>query len=239
MIRRRDREDPVHGGSSFTGHWFIRELAAAGHEVTATFRREPGLTPTTSPPPRRAGGRAVSTRVRGVRDERFVSLAGEDGWDLLAHHAAEATNYRSQDFDAVAALQRNTANLGAVLRALRERLPQVLLTGSVFESGEGAGSDGLPAFSPYGPSKGLTAEVFRHHCRAADVHLGKFVIPNPFGPLEEPRYTAYHEDVARSRDAHLRHARVRPGQHLMSLLAKAYAQFAGRLPDGSGFAQRT
>ena len=28
------------GGSSFTGFWFIRELAAAGHEVTAVFRRQ-------------------------------------------------------------------------------------------------------------------------------------------------------------------------------------------------------
>ena len=27
------------GGSSFTGSWFIRELAAAGHEVTAIFRK--------------------------------------------------------------------------------------------------------------------------------------------------------------------------------------------------------
>ena len=27
------------GGSSFTGSWFIRELAAAGHQVTAIFRR--------------------------------------------------------------------------------------------------------------------------------------------------------------------------------------------------------
>ena len=27
------------GGSSFTGFWFIRELAAAGHEVTAIFRK--------------------------------------------------------------------------------------------------------------------------------------------------------------------------------------------------------
>ena len=27
------------GGSSFTGFWFIQELAAAGHEVTAIFRK--------------------------------------------------------------------------------------------------------------------------------------------------------------------------------------------------------
>ena len=28
------------GSSSFTGYWFIAELAAAGHEVVATFRRQ-------------------------------------------------------------------------------------------------------------------------------------------------------------------------------------------------------
>ena len=27
------------GGSSFTGTWFIRELAVAGHQVTAIFQR--------------------------------------------------------------------------------------------------------------------------------------------------------------------------------------------------------
>ena len=27
------------GGSSFTGFWFIRELAAAGHDITAIFRK--------------------------------------------------------------------------------------------------------------------------------------------------------------------------------------------------------
>ena len=30
------------GGSSFTGMWFIRELAAAGHQVAAAFRRPAG-----------------------------------------------------------------------------------------------------------------------------------------------------------------------------------------------------
>lgn len=27
------------GASSFTGFWFVRELAAAGHDVTALFRK--------------------------------------------------------------------------------------------------------------------------------------------------------------------------------------------------------
>ena len=29
------------GGSSFTGYWFVRELASAGHEVVALFRHRP------------------------------------------------------------------------------------------------------------------------------------------------------------------------------------------------------
>ena len=67
----------------------------------------------------------------------------------------------------------------------------MLLSGSVFEGGEGAGSQGLPDFSPYGLSKALTARMFAYYCQRAGVGLGKFVIPNPFGPLEEPRFTAY------------------------------------------------
>ena len=60
---------------------------------------------------------------------------------------------------------------------------RLLLTGSVFESGEGAGSQGLPDFSPYGLSKALTAQMFGYYCPRAGIGLGKFVIPNPFGPL--------------------------------------------------------
>jgi UDP-glucose 4-epimerase len=227
------------GGSSFTGYWFIRELAAAGHEVTATFRREPAAYPDDVRRRRVQLAVELCRPVFGVAfgDERFVSLAREGGWDLLSHHAAEATNYRSPDFDAIAALQRNTANLGAVLGALREcGCRRVLLTGSVFESGEGAGSEGLPSFSPYGLSKALTAEVFRHHCRVTGVHLGKFVIPNPFGPLEEPRYTAYLMKtwLAGGTATCATPAYVRDNIHV-SLLAKAYARFAERLPDGPGF----
>ena len=29
------------GGSSFTGYWFIKELASEGHDVVAVFRRNP------------------------------------------------------------------------------------------------------------------------------------------------------------------------------------------------------
>lgn len=226
------------GASSFTGMWFVRALASAGHEVTATFRRRPEAYPD-EVRRRRVELAAESCRpVYGVSfgDDAFLALVREGGWDLLAHHAADVTNYRSMDFDAVAALQGNTLRLPAVLEALRAGgRGRVLLTGSVFEGGEGAGSEGLPDFSPYGLSKALTWQVFRYYCARASLHLGKFVIANPFGPFEEPRYTSYLmqswlQGVTPSCKNPLF---VRDNIHV-SLLAAAYAAFAGRLPATPG-----
>jgi nucleoside-diphosphate-sugar epimerase len=226
------------GASSFTGFWFVRALAGAGHDVTAVFQRPAGGY---GDEPRRARVALVGSSCRAIHgvafgDERFLRLVEEGGWDLLAHHGAHVTDYRSPAFDAMAAAQANTRGVRQVLEALAARgCRRVLLTGSVFEGGEGAGSQGLPHFSPYALSKALTAEVFRYYAERAGVGLGKFVIPNPFGPYEEARYTAYlvktwkERKVARCASP----AYVRDNVHV-SLLARAYVQFAAALP-GAGF----
>lgn len=51
--------------------------------------------------------------------------------------------------------------------------------GSYFEFDDGAGSQPLVAFSAYGVSKGLTAQVVRLRCHEIDMRYGKFVIPHP------------------------------------------------------------
>ncbi len=181
------------GASSFTGFWFIKTLAAAGHEIVCPVR-----------------GDLVDYadlrlwRVEQLKSicqfvpqapfgsENFSKIIRENRFDLLCHHAAEVRNYKSPDFDALRALQNNTSNLRTVLAAMKPRgLKAVVLTGTVFESDEGTGDEPLRAFSPYGLSKALTFQVFRYCCHEAGLALGKFVIPNPFGPLEEPRFTAY------------------------------------------------
>ena len=107
----------------------------------------------------------------------------------------------------------------------------MLLTGSVFEGGEGAGSQGLPDFSPYGLSKCLDCPGVPLLLRLAGLSLGKFVIPNPFGPYEEPRYTAYlmKNWLAGETPSCSSPAYVRDNIHV-SLLAKAYARFARESP---------
>lgn len=179
------------GASSFTGFWFVKALAQAGHEVICPLTRE--------------GGEYEGMRRRRVEllklfcqlvsqapfgSEAFLKLAADGGFDQLCHHAADVTNYRSPDFDAQAALRNNTHNLPAVLGAMK-KLNSVVLTGTYFEEGEGAGEAPLRSFSPYSLSKSLTCQAFQNECRRVGLPLGKFVVPNPFGPWEEPRFTAF------------------------------------------------
>ena len=225
------------GASSFTGLWFARALHMAGHHVVAPLRQ--------SRSDYRDGVRAarvtelgrVAECVFGLTfgDEKFLDLCRSGIWDLLCHHAAQVGDYRSASFDVAGALSANTRNFPDVQRAMRA-MRGVVLTGSVFEANEGTGTWPLRAFSPYGMSKGLTAELVRFWCETIGVALGKFVIPNPFGPFEEPRFCAYlmrewrAGEVAEVRTP----AYVRDNIHV-DLLAGAYAAFADRVAAAPGF----
>jgi UDP-glucose 4-epimerase len=224
------------GGSSFTGLWFARCLTSYGHTVVAPLKGShyAGL----------RGRRVAELReIAEVVEEcpfgssRFLDLAGADSWDLLCQHAARTgEDYRSPEFDAMAALTENTRNLPAVLKAMLDRgLAGVLATGSVFEQDEGAGDAPLRAFSPYGLSKGLTWQYYRYFSETMHFNLGKFVIPNPFGPFEEPRFCNYlvqswfKGEIPTVRTP----LYVRDNIHV-DLMAAAYAAFAEQLPFRGG-----
>jgi len=218
------------GASSFTGYWFVSRLAEAGNEVVATFTRKSVDA---------YGDDVRAKRVRRLRDQchpmfdcrfgdtSFLDVVKRDRFDLVCHHAADVTNYKSPEFDVCAAVSNNTKSVREVLNLLAANNTGLLLTQSVFAGGEGAGSEGLPSFSPYGLSKLVTAEIFTYYCRALDVRMGKFVIPNPFGPWEDPRFTTYlvrtwsNGDVASVKTP----AYIRDNIHV-SLLAAAYVPFA-------------
>ena len=227
------------GASSFTGFWFARTLSEKGAQVVAPLR----------------GGAAAYEGVRASRVKRlagfarilenvpfgsdaFMALVEREPFDVLCHHAAQVTNYRSMDFDAHAALINNTLNLRRVLVAMRGRGTKVVVvTGSVFEQDEGLGDPPRGAFSPYGLSKGLTWQVFRYWSSELGLPAAKFVIPNPFGAFEEPRFIKFLIDHWRSGET----AEVRTPLYLrdnihVDLLALAYADFVSRLaasPDNA------
>lgn len=227
------------GGSSFTGYWLIKELVRAGHDVVATFRSRPdAYEGVRGERAERVGRLCRCVYECSFGDESFLEvLEREKQWDLLCHHAAEVKDHRDPQFDVVGALWNNTANVERVLGLLSARGgKRVVLTGTVFENDEGAGSEGLEAFSPYGLSKGLTAQVFRYFAARLELRLGKFVIPNPFGPFEEPRFTSY---LARTW-CNGESASVKTPDYIrdnihVTLLARAYARFVALLPAEPGF----
>ncbi len=227
------------GASSFTGMWFVKALVSANHNVTAIFQKT--LT---------AYSGLRLKRVEQLLDicepvfecsygsNKFLKLIdSKNNWDLFCHHAADVTNYKSSDFNYVKALENNTKNIEQVLKRFKDHgCSQVLLTGSVFEQDEGAGSDDLRAVSAYGLSKGLTTDVFKYFTSVMQMKLGKFVIPNPFGPYEEPRYTHFlMKTWKKGENPVLKNpAYVRDNIHV-SLLAKAYVHFTHRLSDAPLF----
>ena len=218
------------GASSFTGYWFARTLIEGGHEVVAPLRG--GLLGGDDPLRTERVSRLARQGVELLPEcafgsPAFLALVKGRGFDVLCHHAAEVGNYRSPDFDIAEAAASNTRNLRQVLAEMASRgTKEMVLTGSFFEAGEGAGTKPLKAFSPYALSKGLAAEIARYRCEEAGVACAKFVIPHPFGPLEQPRLGTYLANTWKSgKVAEIKTpAYVRDNIHV-GLLASAYRRF--------------
>jgi nucleoside-diphosphate-sugar epimerase len=222
------------GASSFSGYWFATKLRESGFDVVAPLRAEP-VTYTGIRRKRVERLTAVAEVVDGCSfgDPKFMQVITRQGFDALCHHAAQVANYRSPEFDIAHALSQNLNNIRAVLERMQENgLRAVIYTGTVFEANEGLGDFPMRAFSPYGLSKGLTFEVIRHWCFHYGLPLGKFVIANPFGPLEEPRFCAYL--IREWRSGLIADVQtpdyVRDNIHI-DLLALTYARFVRRVTD--------
>ncbi len=216
------------GASSFTGFWFARELAREGHRVIATLRRKPQDYEGTR-------GRRVALLMQCADvvpeivfgDAAFLKLTETSRCDLLCHTAARMERYRDIDFNISLALAENTRNFKAVSEILAGNGARgVVIAGTVAEAGEGQGTMPLAAMSPYALAKSMTATVLDFWCQRASLPLGKFVIPNPVGPMDQDRFCEY---LAGEWLAHrvptVRTPRyVRDNIHV-SLLARAFAAF--------------
>ena len=223
------------GSSSFTGYWFVNHLLNNNHNVYSTFTKKIddyiGLKKART---QRLLNKIVPVFDASFGNENFLDLINKENFDLICHHGADVTDYKSSNFDVNSAFKNNTHNIVQVLNLLRDRNAKLIITGSVFEGREGLGSGKLLSFSPYGLSKQFTSEAFEYYCDALGVPLAKFVIPNPFGPLEEERFTSFlvkswikgEEPVVKTP------LYVRDNIHI-SLLASCFEKFCGEFNNGN------
>lgn len=227
------------GPSSFSGMWFIKELVKRGHSVIALLRGHPeeyqGIRKI-----RIEKTREYCTQIYHCQFGTHVCLDAIEAAgpiDLFCHHAADVSNYKSIDFDYIDALKSNTLNIKKVLEKLKEQnCNKLILTGSVFEPREGLSSGGAQAVSTYGLSKGLTSDAFEYFSKVYEFSFGKFVIPNPFGPFEEGRFTTYLAKCwLHKTKANVDFPSYVRDNFPISLLAKCYAAFAEALPSQAGY----
>jgi nucleoside-diphosphate-sugar epimerase len=175
--------------------WIAQALAAAGFEVLAPLQRDRA----DYDPERLARIARVEQAAEVAWGHPFGSAAFLDlirsrpQIAALAHHAADVTGYRDPGFDATAALGRNLAGAPQALQTLAGQGCEVaLVTGTVFEAGEGGSPDEPLAVTPYGLSKTLTNIALQHHAVWAGLRFGRFVIPSPYGAYEQQRsFPAY------------------------------------------------
>lgn len=217
------------GATSFTGMWFCKMLAQENHELFSFILKDKISYEGTR------GARL--SEVEKYSTPLYAAPFGSDAFlrhldsltslDIFCHHAADVADYKSPDFNPIQALEKNTHRLVEVLRLLKKKgCHTLVLTGSVFEPNEGAGSDNLRAVSPYGLSKGLTSEAFRYYCEREGLRLKKFVIPNPFGPFEEVRFTTFLAKTwLEGKTAPVTMPDYVRDNIPVTLLAKAYADF--------------
>jgi UDP-glucose 4-epimerase len=225
------------GASSFSGLWIAEALVARGHLVMAPLKRSPsdysGLRG------ERVARLSASAEVvfeAPFGSGPFADLIEGHRFDLLAHHAADIPNYRSPDYDVIAGVARNVEGARDVFRALARRgAGAVVATGTAFESGEGGDGPGALAVSPYGLSKALTNETFRHFARWEGLRFGKVVIAGPFGVLEEGRFAwSMFQAWFAGRPGEIRTPRYVRDNIPAPLLGRAYADLVDVMLAGRG-----
>lgn len=221
------------GASSFSGYWFCHRLLESGHQVTATFTRGgPGEYEGTD---RERVERLLPhiTPVWGApsgSDAMLEALAGGP-FGLLCLHAATVGDYKSENFDVLEALRLNTCRIDEVLHTAKQGGVQALVTtGSYFEADTGAAPEPRQAFSPYALSKTMTWQAYRFMAGRANLPLGKFIISNPFGPLEKGGFTSYLARTwLRGEVAECRTPDYLRDNIPVDLMAIAYADFCERM----------
>lgn len=224
------------GASSFTGTWFAWALAKDGHQVYGALQ---GNIQDYSPAQQARFAFMQSVNVELLESHRFgheeFLRTLSKGFDVLCLHGAYVRDYKSPDFDVIGAVNANAFNLRKVVRIAKDTgVERLVATGSVFEEGEGAGEPPLKAVSPYGLSKSVTWSLIRSYCEWADLPVAKFVIPNPFGPYEEPRFCGYlMKNWAESRAAQVNTPSYIRDNIPVGLLAAAYVNLINKSRQSS------
>ncbi|MEN8661305.1 MAG: NAD-dependent epimerase/dehydratase family protein [Lentimonas sp.] len=231
------------GASSFSGYWFCQELARRGHRVYATFTKE-----SVEAYPKEGYVRERVERLQSCvtpiwnaasGSAKFFEALKEQSWGAICLHGSFVSDHKSANFPVDHALEKNTRGLEAMIEWLADHgSPPIYWTGTYYEANEGSGSESFRNFSTYALSKQLSWEYLCFYCERFQLPLLKFVMPNPFGPLEGRGFSTYLAKTWLRGDI----ATVQTPDYVrdnapVDLLAELYSQFVEK-PSSSAIISR-
>jgi UDP-glucose 4-epimerase len=172
------------GISSFSGAHFAYELMSLNHRVIG-FTRDAN-----------SWGLAEQERILWLKKSfptveiynlEQISKIKDQNVDILCLHGAYVHNYQSVDFDIAAAVEKTFE----VTNPLIAKFPQARIfhTGTFSEPDESSGNVPRLSFNPYSTSKSKIWQQIQS--LEKERRIAKYVMPNPFGPLESKRFTDY------------------------------------------------
>ena len=228
------------GASSFTGAWFAMALAGDRHQVVGTLQRRvddyPELERCRIAMLQEAGVTLVEQASYG---NAVMQDLAQQGFDRLCFHASDVRDYRSAHFDLGRAMQANLSGMrDACLAAKAAGTVRMIWTGTVFEPHEARGDLLDQAITPYGLSKWLSWQALAFYAADVGLPLGKFIIPNPFGSLEQARFCTYLVNCwARNETPVVRTPDYVRDNIPVDRLARAYADFVALDPADAAAAR--
>lgn len=225
------------GSGSFTGYWILKELVFNGFDVIPLFEENESKTVGI----RKIRVLELSKLTRCYFNINYGSkiffdfLSSLNKIDIFSHHFFYTKDYKSKEYDVLESLDISVGNINLLFKKLKKLgCKFFVLTGSSFEGNEGKGDKELKPFSPYGLAKSLSSDIFKYYCSNYGIKFCKFVIPNPFGPYEEYKFTSYLADNWLNNQV----AIIKTPDYVrdnipVDLLAKSYSYFLKKIKDNN------
>ena len=172
----------ITGASSFSGAWFSKKLLQSGYSVLAIVNSE--------------RTEIIEKRIGMLEShEKFQAhsinelLKKEYSFEILALHGTATFDYRSSNFDTEKALRETVQTTTDVLNLHNPK--KIIHTGTFSEKNESVSDLRKESFNSYSESKSMIWDKHKEIARQKKIEIYKYVMPNPYGPLENPKFTSY------------------------------------------------
>jgi nucleoside-diphosphate-sugar epimerase len=125
--------------------------------------------------------------------DKFIEILDQK-FDLLCLHGSYVLDYGKDSFRFGEAISQNLHRIEDVLRKVRvNNIKGVIWTSSIFENAINIGqqNSNVPTWFKYALSKKMSGMTLEHLCWKENINFGRFVISNPFGPLQDKKFAHF------------------------------------------------